>query len=165
MAGGTSVGDLRVRFNHTHGLKTKKKRGKHTTATRGRTATRGLRKPRVAEVPRVAKLGHAWRLGLGLGLGIHRVRVRVRVRVRGMSTAHVPSRSVAVAFGNRWDLNSQQIPTLLFMCRRSASVCRTNLVLGSGFGVLGYGFELGLGLGMSTAHVPSRSGLGGSLGS
>ena len=54
----------------------------------------------------------------------------------------------AVAVGDRWDLKSQQIPTLLFMCRRSASVCRTNLVLGFGLGfwvmVLGYGFGSGL---------------------
>ena len=54
----------------------------------------------------------------------------------------------AVALGDRWDSNSQQIPTLLFMCRRSASVCRTKLVLGSGLKfwvmVLGYGFGSGL---------------------
>jgi len=51
---------------------------------------------------------------------------------------------LAVALGDRWDLNSQQISTLLFMCRRSAGVCRANLVLGSGLGfwvmVLCYGF-------------------------
>jgi len=60
----------------------------------------------------------------------------------------------AVALGDRWNFYSQQIPTLLFMCRRSASVCRTNLVLGSGLGlrfglwcwviVLGLGYGAGL---------------------
>ena len=56
-----------------------------------------------------------------------RVRVRVRVRVRNVNgTCAVSPRP----FGERWELNSLRTPALLSVCRRTAAVCRTVLVLG-----------------------------------
>ena len=47
------------------------------------------------------------------------------------------------AFGERWELKSLRTPALLSVCRRTAAVCRTVLVLGMWVRILGSGAGLG----------------------